>query len=69
MSNMLMTSAVKFDNSVFKLIEKVNVKEGPWRCISRLSKNPPSATFYQGASVYGVWADRADIDDGVTLRP
>jgi predicted DNA-binding antitoxin AbrB/MazE fold protein len=63
-----MTIAAKYEDGVFKPLEAVKVEEGTVVEVYLPSEQKPEA---RGRSIkdlpfYGIWADRTDIEDGVS---
>jgi predicted DNA-binding antitoxin AbrB/MazE fold protein len=63
-----MTIAARYENGVFKPLEDVNVKEGS---VVKVYLLPEQELASRRRSIkelpfYGMWADRTDIDDGVS---
>ncbi len=64
----LMTIAAKYEHGVFKSLEDVNVKEGT---VVEVYLPPEQTSAGRKRSIkelpfYGIWADRSDIEDGVS---
>jgi hypothetical protein len=61
------TITAKYENGVFKPLEDVNLAEG-----TRVEVLVPADAGYQrpksvrALAIFGMWADRDDIPDGVT---
>ncbi len=64
-----MTIAAKYENGVFKPLEEVALTEG-----TRVEVNVPEVAAPKGPKsvrdlpIFGMWADRDDIPDGVTYE-
>ena len=62
-----MTIAAKYEDGVFKPLEDVNLTEG-----TRVEVHVPAETApkrprsIRDSPIFGMWADRDDIPDGVT---
>jgi len=64
----LMTIAAKYENGVFKPLEDVKVKEGTVVEVYLPSEQEPAGRrrSIKDLPFYGMWADRTDIEDGVS---
>jgi predicted DNA-binding antitoxin AbrB/MazE fold protein len=60
-----MTIAAKYENGVFKPLEDVKLEEGT-RVDVQLKNNPQKRKSMRDSPIFGTWADREDIPDGVT---
>jgi predicted DNA-binding antitoxin AbrB/MazE fold protein len=64
-----MTIAAKYENGVFKPLEDVNLTEGTRVEVrvpgEKQGQRPKSVRDF---AAFGMWADRADIPDGVTYE-
>jgi len=63
-----MTIAAKYENGVFKPLEDVNLTEGT-RVEVHVREEPSTPGHRESVrnlAIFGMWADRDDIPDGVT---
>ena len=59
----------KYENGVFKPLEEVKLAEGTLVTISVPVAAPPKRPkSVRDSPVFGMWADRDDIPDGVTYE-
>ena len=63
-----MTIPAKYENGIFRPLEKVTIKEGTLVEVHLPAeeKSPDGRPSIKSLSFYGMWADRDDITDGVT---
>ena len=63
-----MTIAAKYEDSVFKPLEDINVKEGTVVEVHLPSEHESGGRrrSIKELPFYGMWADRKDIEDGVS---
>jgi predicted DNA-binding antitoxin AbrB/MazE fold protein len=63
-----MTIAAKYEDGVFKPLEAVKVEEGTVVEVYLPSEQKPEARrrSIKDLPFYGIWADRTDIEDGVS---
>jgi predicted DNA-binding antitoxin AbrB/MazE fold protein len=63
-----MTIAAKYEDGVFKPLENVKVKEGTVVEVHlpREQEQPGPSRSIKDLPFYGMWADRTDIEDGVS---
>ena len=64
----LMTIAARYEDGVFKPLEDVKVKEGTVVEVYLPSEQEQAGSkrSIKELPFYGMWADRADIEDGVS---
>jgi predicted DNA-binding antitoxin AbrB/MazE fold protein len=62
-----MTIPAKFENGVFKPLERVQIKEGTVVTVVVPSEQEPASKqrSIKDLPFYGMWKDRTDIGDGV----
>jgi predicted DNA-binding antitoxin AbrB/MazE fold protein len=65
---LLMTIAAKYEDGVFKPLEDVKVKEGTVVEVYLPCEQEPAGPrrSIKELPFYGMWADRTDIEDGVS---
>lgn len=62
-----MTIPAKYENGVFKPLEDVKLTEGTKVEVHVLDESTPKRTnSVRDLAIFGMWADRTDIADGVT---
>ncbi len=63
-----MTIAAKYEGGVFKPLEDVKIKEGTVVEVHLPPEQEPTGRRRSIKEIpfYGMWADRTDIEDGVT---
>ena len=63
-----MTITAKYENGVFKPLEDVKVKEGTVVEVQLPSEQEPANVrrSIKDLPFYGMWADRTDIEDGLS---
>jgi hypothetical protein len=67
-ATVFMTIAAKYEDGVFKPLESVKVKEGTVVEVHVLCEPEPTGPrrSIKDLPFYGMWADRTDIEDGVS---
>jgi AF2212-like protein len=61
-----MVIEAKYENGVFRPLERVELQEGTVVEIHVNRAHPGRKTSIRGLGFAGMWADRADIKDGVS---
>lgn len=61
-----MVIEAKYENGVFRPLEEIELKEGTVVEIHVNSAQTARKTSIRGLGFVGMWADRADIKDGVS---
>ena len=64
-----MTIPAKYENGVFKPLEDVKLTEGTRVEVHVLEESEPKRPkSVRDSPIFGMWADREDIPDGVTYE-